>query len=654
MQVIGSPVWVTDPTLTYRPSGYGGPDVAFGTVSGPVGVQPGDIALLVVATAQHVVSDPFGDAPSYRHAPEGDWTPVDVAYQQTRWYPDKIDSFYRLEVFTQPVSGSFTVTVPWLEPDPNWLNPNRHMAVAVFVVRGAGGVGASLRTGIHYGSDPDVVSVPSALGALMVTGSWQASTRTDLGVALTNGEVHMSGWAFRAYARTLDAVAGTASYSFAGQRSVNETVLLVEIFPQLDPSPPTLVAPSGQVAGGTAEVRLTHRPVGQSTGASAAFVAVTTGGVERWWTGSGWSTSETSVAVSGFDVVVPVSLAVGTSGTWRAATRDATTGRKSGYSATSSWQAVAAPVVTSMAVSCPAGTLTPTVTWATDVAAPLWRIRLMTGTGGVLDQWTGSTGSPVVLPARAWTNGTTYTVELVAMLPSGVGSEPTTRTVMVSWTPPSPPTLSAVLAGRAVQVTATAADPAHLVEVQRWLVDGWEPVAATVGRVEVADRLLPFGPVTYRSRSSVSTWVTSTWVVSASVLAADRCDLLVDADGLVLPCRMADEGPHVWPSDVDELWPDGAFFPFVSRSAPRARRGQVVLRVESPAARDQVITAFRRTVRMRLPVDKTVVGEILTVTGVSSQVSVARLVNIPNPKRHVVIDWVEQPGPPRDPSNPPS
>lgn len=412
-----------------------------------------------------------------------------------------------------------------------------------------------------------------------------------------------------------------------------------------------------------------HQPTIQGGSQSHYALAVTTSTYgTRWWTGSAWAGSETWVAGSVGGVSVPAaSLVADQPHSWTVRTRELLDGRDSPPSAAGVFTPVTPPSMTLTGpVSPVVDDLSPTVTWSRVTprgSQTAFRVWWLTPAGevvadsGVVQSSAASWTAP---PTTAWERGVTYTVRGQVWQTGGSVSPVQSATVVVDWTPPATPVVTATPEEMGVAVIVSGIVTGSPVMLQRLLASGdWVDVlnvaAATAGSLRVVDVFAEYDTVVrWRARQSstlegvgmVSDWGESFPVVSMDMGAyvADAADPLQTWQRV----RVRSQSTRVEHQNRYVAWGVGDSHATVWSDPAQGDTGGAVFYAGS-AAEVQVLRDLlsrARTLMLRDNTEAEGAGWVQPPTrwvALTGQFTPDRVQDSPVGGRFVSVQWVEQP-----------
>lgn len=335
------------------------------------------------------------------------------------------------------------------------------------------------------------------------------------------------------------------------------------------------------------------------------------------------------------------------------------------WAASQPFSAVAAPVVTAVTVSAPAGDVTPDVSYTKAVGSGVQTAYQVAVTpsastdptvGTIYDSGVVSgTDNPVTIPdLRQWTNGQDLKFWVRIWQTGGLASQWVSGTGTVSWTPPSAPTAVVATDGRPLSVAISGLTVGMLTQLQSsedggltWVDQLTLTPASTT--VTVDQPLAAYGVSTvWRVRRADTTGRWSSWTVSAAAASSDRCSYWVGDDGQWINVRVREDDPGQLVQDAATYYPLSDGYARIDYSAEHGWAGQMVLRVPT-AAEVEAIIAFLRTHAvwtMRWVPDRGLDGSMVSrpVTRMarSSLISLDRLTQAAIQNRLMPLSWVEQ------------
>lgn len=452
-----------------------------------------------------------------------------------------------------------------------------------------------------------------------------------------------------------------------------------EILPVGVPGTPTLIAPAEAERYDSTLTRTfawRHESTLPQTGVRLrmTWIDPATTAPTTWWLSEPGqapdSTSEIGIGSTAQSVVSRVpAVARGTHVTWAVATQ--TSAGWSPYSAPRTLYADYAPVVDTVTVSSPVGTLTPTVSWYAyggltgGVAASLtgWRVRVTpaasTGpdVGTLYDSGTiaGDLATLTVPGGTPWVNGQPVKAWVSVSQTGGTWSDPRASAAFgVSWTPPATPAVAASGAVSPPTVTVSGLVAGETVQIEQRL-DGvtWTPLAtrvATGASLGVSSPLAALGvPVAFRARrASVvdGALMWSAWSTVATVTAAPvGCMVVDDADrSLYLVAHLESISDMEMVQGMAVSYGLGAARARVDRTPEAGERGSLTWATSTAAEADELLAWLdaREVFWIVFPPEDDLAVRAKRVARVSVRGS-ERLAQLAIPQRRIPLSWVEQP-----------
>lgn len=443
-------------------------------------------------------------------------------------------------------------------------------------------------------------------------------------------------------------------------RATGSVYVSLPLLPATVPAAPSLLAPApgSQAAVGAVELSWLHRSQAGGVQDSARVQVRLNGGAWQWVTAAGGLSSTVQTLAQS----TPSKSVTLSAGSWEWAVETGEAGWWSPLSPIWALSVVAPPVVSATpTVVCPAGDLTPDVSWTATV-----------GTGAVQVVQVVITAGPATDPSAALWSGTwngapaTVTTGPLSTVNNGASLKAWVRVAQtgglwsawrasdwfeVSWTPPASPTLS--VAGTApVTLTVAAAGPG--VQVQTDTGSGWVDIMETTGSSVVWPRA-PYGSAAaYRARTwtladGVRLW--SAWSGSVSATSTETRHWLVGEDGTSLQVPLAEDSDHARVQGVAVAYglPStlGESRPWVDSTPPAGEAGTIVVRAESVEVLDGLLAWLDAHPVMWICwppewMGSARVARVPTRAARSGPLSISRLAQAPVVMRQVTIPWVQQ------------
>lgn len=376
-------------------------------------------------------------------------------------------------------------------------------------------------------------------------------------------------------------------------RATGSEYVSLPLLPATVPAAPSLLAPApgSQAAVGAVELSWLHRSQAGGVQDSARVQVRLNGGAWQWVTAAGGLSSTVQTLAQS----TPSKSVTLSAGSWEWAVETGEAGWWSPLSPIWALSVVARPVVPAATVVCPAGDLTPDVSWTATVGTGAVQVVQVAITAGPATDpsaalWSGTwNGSPATVttgPLSTVNNGASLKAWVRVAQTGGLWSAwRTSAWFTVSWTPPASPTLS--VAGTApVTLTVAAAGPG--VQVQTDTGSGWVDIMETTGSSVVWPRA-PYGSAAaYRARTwtladGVRLW--SAWSGSVSATSTETRHWLVGEDGTSIRRRLRGRSSLAQARGVTVAYglpPNlGEGRPFVDRTPPAGDSGSITLSCDS-------------------------------------------------------------------------
>lgn len=442
-----------------------------------------------------------------------------------------------------------------------------------------------------------------------------------------------------------------------------------ELIPPAAPASAVLTSPSAGVQVNPAVLNAVgwqHQSLAGRT-QSAYKVRVRAQGAATWSYLVGGALTATETAVAGDTQTAPINAGALTSPTiyeWSVSTTEDGT-NWSTWADTSTFQAITAPVVTSVTVSAPAGDVTPDVSYTRTLGAGVqtaYQVAVTPATstsptvGPIHDTGVVSAvDNPVTIPDRLqWANGQALRFWVRVWQTGGMASQWAYGSGTVSWTPPSAPTAVVPVDGSPLQVTVAGLVAGLPMRLQT-STDGttWTDVVATTATsatMTIDQPLAGYGvPTLWRAARADANGRWSTWTTSVAVATMDRSAYWVSDDGLTwLRVCLAKDLPGRLSQDFAVWQTLAGGVPRVDRSAERGWAGEMSVRLPTRAEAEAAI-AWLRThdvwrMRWNPEADATgarVAGDVRRIAR-TSQIGLDRLAQIAIQHRTMPVSWVEQ------------
>ncbi len=448
------------------------------------------------------------------------------------------------------------------------------------------------------------------------------------------------------------------------QEVSSDPIIGMELESRVGPSLPTIISPSAGLElsntesvvfrwlhngfAGQAKFKIRVREVGEST-----WNYVQSDGT--------LTTTETEVTSSQETIAVPITELPETAYEWSMWTFD---GQEwSPLMPTQSFTLVSPPDVTVTAPSAEVeDDLSPTVEWSATFSGArsqvAFRVEVIGGDGATVYDSGVILGSQTAytIPAQDdFVNGESFTFKVTLTQTGGASGSGSTSQV-VSWTPPTAPTVVVANTEPGVQVTVTA-DVDTVIDIQR-TVDGstWVDVGVGIPKrtsadLVVHDVLAPYGvAATYRVRSGTTLEgmkLATDWVESDPITSSDAEFYIVDShDPLTYaaPVLQEDSG-RAFVRSGSLVYPIGASQAVVDYGPLQGDSGSctVLTMTQSEADDVKALLTSGRAVWLRWPPDSGVDVPASRVTVTPDSVVHERRYQLNQPYRDWPFKWVEQP-----------
>lgn len=443
-------------------------------------------------------------------------------------------------------------------------------------------------------------------------------------------------------------------------RATGSEYVSLPLLPATVPAAPSLLAPApgSQAAVGAVELSWLHRSQAGGVQDSARVRVRLNAGAWQWVTAAGGLSSTVQTLAQS----TPSKSVTLSAGSWEWAVETGEAGWWSPLSPIWALSVVAPPVVSATpTVVCPAGDLTPDVSWTATVGTGAVQVVQVVITAGPATDpsaalWSGTwNGSPATVttgPLSTVNNGASLKAWVRVAQTGGLWSAwRASDWFEVSWTPPASPTLS--VAGTApVTLTVAAAGPG--VQVQTDTGSGWVDIVETTGSSVVWPRA-PYGSAAaYRARTwtladGVRLW--SAWSGSVSATSTETRHWLVGEDGTSLQVPLAEDSDHARVQGVAVAYglPStlGESRPWVDSTPPAGEAGTIVVRAESVEVLDGLLAWLDAHPVMWICwppewMGSARVARVPTRAARSGPLSISRLAQAPVVMRQVTIPWVQQ------------
>ena len=468
--------------------------------------------------------------------------------------------------------------------------------------------------------------------------------------------------------------ASSAVYTSLSDHDDDATYVAYEILPTAAPNPPTLVTPAaGTQYDTTQTVPFTWQHQSQSSGSQEAFqlqIRHATPGAWYYAVAAGTSLTLTETTITSSAQGLTLAAGVLTTGTlydWRVRTRES--GTWSDWSTVQQLKPVAAPTVTSITVTAPAGDLTPVVDWTVTAGVgsqEAWHVRICASADATPDTplWdslvTAGTALTTTPPATTgWTNAATLYAWVRVQQTGGLWSAWTKDNVTfaVTWTSPTAPTSVTVSnATTPPRVTISSAISRDGWQLE-WYRDGeWtaytEAVQSGSGSIYVYVPLCPYGAaVDFRAR--VFTIVDgvrlySAWASASAFTSTDTASYVVDAEdpSVYLAVDVLEDAGRSLVQGVSVTYGLGSTRARVDRGQAQGEAGSTTLLTWTLAERDALVTWLteRDSWWLRWSPERAdaTVDVPATLMALAGKVGWDRLAQLDISPRRVTFPWVEQ------------
>lgn len=378
-----------------------------------------------------------------------------------------------------------------------------------------------------------------------------------------------------------------------------------ELIPPAAPAAPTLTSPSAgaQLDPAIANaVRWSHESLAGREQAGSK-VRIRLQGATTWSYLVGGSSTAVETSVTSSAQSAPINANSLTSPNvyeWSVSTTEDGI-NWSPWADTSTFQVIAAPSVTSVTVSAPAGDVTPSVSYTRTIGSGVQvayqvvvtpatstspEVAPIHNTGVVV-----GVDNPVEIPdRRQWINSQPLKFWVQVWQTGGMRSAWTPGAGTVTWVPPSAPTSVVAADGRPPRVSVSGLTSGLLWQLQAsadggatWVDQGTR--SATAATVAVDQPLTAYGVATiWRARRADATGRWSDWTTSVALASTDRSPYMVADDGTWLRVRYTKEGPTQISQTVTVHQMLAGGPPRVDYSPPRGMAGD--LRIWLPTAAD--------------------------------------------------------------------